>query len=92
MAKAKINYCPKTGKQMFEKRSQAEKVAYRTKKRLHSTQKGSVYLCEHCGKYHVTHYSYEASKEFRNMDRKRTLSFLFEYRDDTDLQSKWSQV
>ena len=79
MSKSRVNYCPVTGKQMFDRRSQAEKVAYSTKKRLRCTRRGSVYLCEHCGKYHVTHYSYEACKDFRTMDKKRVFYFLFEY-------------
>ena len=82
MSKSKVNYCKVTGKQMFDRRSQAERVAYRTKKRLHCTRRGAVYLCEHCGKYHVTHYSYEASKEFKTMDKKRVYYYLFEYRYD----------
>ena len=79
MSKSKVSYCPETGKQMFDRRTQAEKVAYRTKRRLHCTMKGSVYLCPKCGKYHVTHYSYEASKDFRTRDNKRVFYYLFEY-------------
>lgn len=79
MSKCNVSYCPVTGKQMFDRRAQAEKVAYRTKNRLHTTKQGSVYLCEHCGKYHVTHYTHEQTKDFRTRHGKKVFYYLFEY-------------
>lgn len=78
MSKRNVAYCPVTGKQMFDRRTQAEKVAYRTKNRLHCTRQGAVYLCGHCGKYHVTHYTYEHSKDFRTRDKKQVYYYLIE--------------
>ena len=79
MSKSNVAYCPATGKQMYDKRTQAEKVAYRTKSRLHCKRQGSVYLCEHCGKYHVTHYTYEHAKDFRTRQKRKVYYYLFEY-------------
>lgn len=75
----KVQYCPVTGKEMFDRRRMAEKVAYRQGKRKHSTEHGSVYLCADCGKYHVTHYSYERSRAYRDSNRLKQLRNLKEY-------------
>lgn len=79
MRRPKTTYCWKTGKECFDRRTQAERVAYRLSRRKHCTRRGSVYLCEHCGKYHVTHYTYEANKEFHTTKKKRVYFYLFEY-------------
>ena len=71
MQRDKRSFCPKCGKECFDRRSQAERVAYSHKKRRHATEGGSVYLCEHCGKYHVTHYSYAKSKDMKTTYRLR---------------------
>ena len=57
--KSKARYCKESGKECFDRRAQAERVLYQHKKRKHCVEAGSVYLCKHCGKYHITHYSYE---------------------------------
>lgn len=79
MTKRKMNieYCGMTGKQKFDRKAQAERVAYRMKKRAHCKTYGSVYMCEYCGKYHVTHYSYERSRAFRT-DKNKRLNQLIE--------------
>ena len=79
MSRNNVQYCPATGKQCFDRRTQAEKVAYRTKQRLHCKTKGAVYLCPECGKYHVTHYTYETSKDFRTRERKKVFYMMIEY-------------
>ena len=92
MSKTKTNYCPVTGKQMFDRRSQAEKVAYRTQRRKRCTKRGSVYLCQHCGKFHVTHYTYEDNRDFQTMYKKRVFYYLIEDYGNTDLQPTRHQV
>lgn len=79
MTKKKVQYCPVTGKEMFDRRRTAERVAYRQGRRKHQAEKGSVYLCAECGKYHVTHYSYERSRSKRDSDRIKPLRHLKEY-------------
>ena len=79
MSRSNVTYCPANGKQCFDKRAQAEAVAYRTKRRLHCKQKGSVYLCPECGKYHVTHYTYDTCKDFRTRQRKKVFYMMIEY-------------
>ena len=79
MSRSKVIYCPKTGKQCFDRRTQAEKVAYHTKRRLHCATRGSVYLCNECGKYHVTHYTYDTCKDFRTRQRKKVFYMMIEY-------------
>ena len=72
------NFCPVCGKECFDRRSQAERVVYNSKKRKHAKESGSVYLCEHCGKYHVTHYSYENNKQRKTLYRRKQELKLFE--------------
>lgn len=79
MRKIKTQYCWRTGKECFDRRAQAERVAYRLNHRKHCTRRGAVYLCAECGKYHVTHYSYERSRSKRDSDRLKPLRHLKEY-------------
>ena len=70
--------CWKCGKECFDRRSQAERVVYAQKKRSHHRKSGSVYLCKFCGKYLVTHYSYEESDQMKSYYRKRLYLQLVE--------------
>ena len=77
MRRTNAKYCWRTGKECFDKRSQAERVAYRLNRRRHCTRRGSVYLCEYCGKYHVTHYSYEQSRRLMAHYKERMRFYMY---------------
>ena len=64
-------FCTESGKECFDRRSQAERVMYNHKARRHTQNAGSVYLCPACGKYHVTHYSFAKSKDMATSKRKK---------------------
>lgn len=53
--------CYKTGKQMFLTRAPAEMALRRLNQKNHSNC-GSVYLCQFCHTYHITHWGYEAQE------------------------------
>lgn len=72
------SFCPRCGKECFDRRAQAEKVVYEHKKRNHEKVGGSVYLCEFCGKYHISHYSYSNSKQKKTAYHRRKGLNLFE--------------
>lgn len=78
MRREKRPFCLKCGKECFDRRSQAERVVYAHKRRRHSKECGSVYLCEHCGKYHITHYSYAKSKDMKEQYKMKIRLNLFE--------------
>lgn len=60
-----ITYCPRTGKEQFDTRSKAERVARGMKRRKHSKVVPTVYLCSDCRTYHITHYSYQKSRNIQ---------------------------
>lgn len=66
-------YCPLIGKQRFRTRSDALLAAQSMKNRGCGTP--SVYWCEECNSYHLTHYTYQHCKEtaqFFDDQKKRT--------------------
>lgn len=77
MKRTKTQYCWRTGKECFDRRAQAERVAYRLNHRKHCTRRGAVYLCEYCGKYHVTHYTYEQCRRLEIHRRERKRFYMF---------------
>lgn len=58
-------YCPRTGKERFETRTKAEKVARGMKRRKHNKETPTIYLCKDCRAYHITHYSYRKSRNIQ---------------------------
>lgn len=56
-------YCSLIGKQKFESRREALLAAQNTKRRGKGCP--SVYFCDVCKSWHLTHYSYEQSKAVR---------------------------
>lgn len=65
--------CYKTGKQMFLTRAPAEKAMSRLKRSNHS-QQGSIYLCQYCHTYHITHWGYECQEVMDRYDDRQKLS------------------
>lgn len=57
------HYCPITGKEQFHSRSDAERVAATFI--LKHRGNPSVYLCNECHTYHLTHYTYQRSRKVR---------------------------
>lgn len=60
-----MEYCPLTGKRRFGTRSEALNAAANMTKRNKGTP--SVYRCQECGAYHLTHYSYARSHHLQEV-------------------------
>ena len=61
-------YCPAQGKERFSTRAEAEKALRHMRRK--SKPGGSVYQCETCGGYHMTHLSYGYGKNLRTKIKK----------------------
>lgn len=60
-----MQYCPESGKLCFPSRQEAERAA----RNMQSRRKGmpSVYLCNTCHTFHLTHYNYEHCKAVQEL-------------------------
>lgn len=62
-----MEYCPTNGKACFCSRSSAERAA----KNMSDRHRGvaTVYRCQFCNHWHLTHYSFEHSKAIRELNK-----------------------
>ena len=84
MKKSKRSYCPVSGKEQFDRRATAERALYGVHRRNHNNKPGAVYLCQHWGKYHITHYTYERCKQMKTLKKKRVFRLIIEYEDSEE--------
>lgn len=67
---SKKTYCPECGKEIFKTRAEAN-LALRNMRSRHKTC-GSVYQCETCQGFHVTHLTYrEGRRRYRSRSPKK---------------------
>lgn len=62
-----MRYCNENGKECFGTKGSALRAAERM-------GGGSVYRCQYCNQWHITHYTYEHSKAIRELFRKGVYS------------------
>lgn len=63
----KRNFCKRTGKAGFRTRHEAIQALQRQNE-WHRKNPGSVYWCNRCQQYHITHMSYAHGKTIRQLD------------------------
>lgn len=69
MASSKKAYCPDCGKEIFRTRAEAN-LALRNMRRRNKTS-GSVYQCETCRGFHLTHLTYREGRRRYREGRRR---------------------
>ena len=61
-------FCNTTGKRKFETRNDAQRAL----RNIHNRKggNGAAYLCPDCHRWHITHLSYQRSKEIRTVKKR----------------------